>query len=737
MSAIADTNDGSGAGAGAAATAADATSAAGQPPLPPPAISTRARHNSASAAVPPRAARKHRKHGMCKLTFRVEAEVNLGETVAVAGDHMALGSFYQAVQLITTPDTYPIWTNRYPITVPMGLRLRYKCVLHSPSMPVRLHTLTAWFLRLCRYAVFTGGHLAYWENIGGDRSVAPTGPTCEIEDTFAIYTKTAPAAEATRKKIPLKRTLGSRTVGTGQVIFVMYDLPLFISKNEDGTWDVKWDEDNFKARSPHSIADSVGAKWVGVVTSRCFTEAGHLERLSDDEKESLRAHLVTMGAVPVFVDHSLRHMHEMYCSAVLWPNLHNVVEFSENEEFDVVTDIDSHLAAYTAVNQAVATAVASVLHKDDLVWIHGYELMLLPKLMVDTAGFRAHSTFWFHTPFPTSEIFRTLSSRDVLLQGVLATDMVGFHVFNHARHFMTCCKRLLGLEFKSRLGGRMGVSFEGREVMVTISHLALQTRQVYSHMKSPEAAGVAMQLLNKHRGKTIIGGIDRHCERLQGVFLKILAFQSLLQSGYAGKVVLVQRTMTLQRRTKDYVKSSREIRALVERINAQFGPVVDYEEAPSFSLSYRLGFYYAINMLLQTPIREGVNMLPLEFVYSRGKWESSRNHVPSSPRSSPLAGDSMASSPFRWETIDPSEDIVLPVPLPPPPMGGILVLSEFATASHCLSACSSVNPWNIPEVRALSACARARVCGSVWPCFCGSVRGGYVIWIRVLTLSCE
>lgn len=129
MSASSNTNDGSGAGAGAAATAADATSAAGQPPLPPPAISTRARHNSASAAVPPRAARKHRKHGMCKLTFRVEAEVNLGETVAVAGDHMALGSFYQAVQLITTPDTYPIWTNRYPITVPMGLRLRYKCVL--------------------------------------------------------------------------------------------------------------------------------------------------------------------------------------------------------------------------------------------------------------------------------------------------------------------------------------------------------------------------------------------------------------------------------------------------------------------------------------------------------------------------------------------------------------------------------------------------------------------------------
>lgn len=68
-------------------------------------------------------------------------------------------------------------------------------------------------------------------------------------------------------------------------------------------------------------------------------------------------------------------------------------------------------------------------------------------------GHRAHSTFWFHTPFPTSEIFRTLSSRDELLQGILASDMVGFHVFNHARHFMTSCKRLLGLTFKSRQVG--------------------------------------------------------------------------------------------------------------------------------------------------------------------------------------------------------------------------------------------------------------------------------------------
>ena len=87
-------------------------------------------------ATPPAPGRKRHQHGMCKLTFKVRAEVNLGETVAIAGNHMALGSFFQAVQLITTPDTYPIWTTRYPITVPVGLELRYKCVtcaLHPRS----------------------------------------------------------------------------------------------------------------------------------------------------------------------------------------------------------------------------------------------------------------------------------------------------------------------------------------------------------------------------------------------------------------------------------------------------------------------------------------------------------------------------------------------------------------------------------------------------------------------------
>lgn len=87
----------------------------------------------------------------------------------------------------------------------------------------------------------------------------------------------------------------------------------------------------------------------------------------------------------MFVDDETRHKHEMYCSAVLWPNLHNVVESCDNPEFDMVTDIEGHLEAYRAVNRALAVAMKeeALLTEDDLVWLHGYEIMLLPKLMVE------------------------------------------------------------------------------------------------------------------------------------------------------------------------------------------------------------------------------------------------------------------------------------------------------------------------------------------------------------------
>ena len=135
--------------------------------------------------------------------------------------------------------------------------------------------------------------------------------------------------------------------------------------------------------------------------------------------------------------------------------------------------------------------------------------------------------FFFHCPFPTSEIFRALQTGSELLHGVLSADVVGFHVFDHARHFLTACKRYLGLSVKSKGGGNLCVDHGGRSVMVTICHVSVDTAMLTREMADPHVQSIAAELRKKYAGKRIIGSVDP-CHRLSGLACKLLAFERLL-----------------------------------------------------------------------------------------------------------------------------------------------------------------------------------------------------------------
>jgi trehalose 6-phosphate synthase/phosphatase len=141
------------------------------------------------------------------------------------------------------------------------------------------------------------------------------------------------------------------------------------------------------------------------------------------------------------------------------------------------------------MNRLIAEGVAHMCKEADIAWIHGYELMMmaqeLGELVPNVRKVRDYrrfalvvaspvppilvacvaQIFFMHAPFPTSEVFRALSIRDDLINSLLASNIVGFHSFCHARHFMQSCKRIAGLSFQSRVGGRLGVEYEGRCVL--------------------------------------------------------------------------------------------------------------------------------------------------------------------------------------------------------------------------------------------------------------------------------
>ncbi len=134
-----------------------------------------------------------------------------------------------------------------------------------------------------------------------------------------------------------------------------------------------------------------------------------------------------------------------YSNAVLWPLFHYIplpIQDLYNSE--------GMWEAYDEANRHFASTVLNTYQKGDLVWVHDYHLMLLPGML--RAG-RPHMKigFFLHTPFPSSEIYRTLPQREEILQGLLSSDLIGFHIYDYARHFKSACTRILGVEVNANV----------------------------------------------------------------------------------------------------------------------------------------------------------------------------------------------------------------------------------------------------------------------------------------------
>lgn len=124
--------------------------------------------------------------------------------------------------------------------------------------------------------------------------------------------------------------------------------------------------------------------------------------------------------------------------SILWPLFH----YHPGE----ITFDESAWEAYKEVNRLFAKAMVKDVQDGDLIWVHDYHLMLLPEMLREEIGSSKKNVkigFFLHTPFPSSEIYRILPVREALLLGVLHCDLIGFHTYDYARHFLSSCSRIL------------------------------------------------------------------------------------------------------------------------------------------------------------------------------------------------------------------------------------------------------------------------------------------------------
>jgi trehalose 6-phosphate synthase/phosphatase len=413
----------------------------------------------------------------------------------------------------------------------------------------------------------------------------------------------------------------------------------------------------------------------------------NLPNATESEKAEITSVLKEMNCFPIFIP-ALTHQNHYIgmCKQVLWPAFHNIdlLDLSTSGYGNVAHNSgdphsssssssssssgNSHSAwdqvriqkdwwdAYEEVNQLFLSEVSKHLLPNDTAWIHDYHLALLPKLLEDSElqkfGKRqTHSVFFLHIPFPTSQIFRELECGDKILEGILSADVVGFHTFDYARHFLNACKRIMGLSYESKFGGLIGLQYHSRTVMVTTSHVSIEPSRLTASLRNPGVHETTSKILKKHDGKMIIGGIDL-AQRLSGVILKFLAYENLLDDYpvYQKKVVLLQRCFTSNTRAGDEDSTLKSIRKIVARIKRKFGDdCIDYEEAPSFPMDARVAIWQSSDVYLGSAIREGLNLMPLEYVFCKQE--------------------------------DP----------------GAVVMSEFSAACNILNGALRVNPFDVEE----------------------------------------
>ncbi|CAI0560688.1 unnamed protein product [Linum tenue] len=365
-----------------------------------------------------------------------------------------------------------------------------------------------------------------------------------------------------------------------RIIIVANQLPVKAKRRPDNKgWSFSWDEDSLMLQCKDGFHEDMEVIYVGSLR----VEVDPSEQ--DDVSQLL---LDKFKCVPAFLPPDiLNKFYHGFCKQHLWPLFHYMLPFSASHggRFD-----RSLWEAYVAANKIFSQRVIEVINpEDDYVWIHDYHLMVLPTFLRRRFT-RLRMGFFLHSPFPSSEIYRTLPVREEILKALLNADLIGFHTFDYARHFLSCCSRMLGLEYQSKRG-YIGLEYYGRTIGIKIMPVGIHMGQIETVLKHADNEWRVKELKQQFQGKTVLLGVD-DMDIFKGLNLKLLAMEAMLKQHpkWQGRAVLVQIANPARGSGKDLEEVQAEIQESCKRINETFGrpgyePVVFIDRPVSLSES--------------------------------------------------------------------------------------------------------------------------------------------------------
>jgi trehalose 6-phosphate synthase/phosphatase len=326
--------------------------------------------------------------------------------------------------------------------------------------------------------------------------------------------------------------------------------------------------------------------------------------------EVVRDALARFKSYPVFLtEEQMERFYLGFCNATIWPLFHYFPSYTVYQA--------PFWEQYKQINQLFADALAEILRPDDVVWVHDYHLMLLPRLL-KAQWPQLSLGFFLHIPFPSFEVFRMLPGewRRDILEGLLGADLIGFHTYEYTHHFLQSVLRILGYEHQMSQ-----VMVLDHVVRVDTFPMGIDVEKFAGAARNDDTEQEIRELKKNLTGVKLILSVDR-LDYSKGIANRLEGYELFLESNieYHGKVALLMIVVPSRIGVVQYDLMKRQIEELVGKINGRFGrvgwtPVVyQYRHVPFSSLA---ALYAVSDVCLVTPLRDGMNLVAKEYVATR------------------------------------------------------------------------------------------------------------------------
>ncbi len=398
------------------------------------------------------------------------------------------------------------------------------------------------------------------------------------------------------KKLPTKKK--------GRLIIVAYRLPFKIIKDDEGT--SLFQNSGGLVSAVLSLAQ--GSENASFEFEDKIQWIGYTDN-TPEELEGVALENENFQAHPVFISQELNdNYYEGFCNDLIWPLFHYFPSLAKFET--------KFFEAYQEANLLFYEAMKDIIQPDDVIWIHDYQLMMLPDMIRQTFP-NNKIGFFFHIPFPSYEIFRLLPTtwRDAIIDGILGADVVGFHTNDYVEYFLKAVRMVIGQ------GNRMHyVNLNNRLVKVDAFPISIDFRK-FNDAYDDEKVAMERKATRAPLKNKIIFSVDR-LDYSKGLLNRLKGYERFLEQHeeWHEQVSFIMMVVPSRDQIEQYQNMKSEIDQTVGRIGAKYGKIhwqpilYQYRSMPFEEL---VGMYTASDVALITPVRDGMNLVCKEYVASR------------------------------------------------------------------------------------------------------------------------